>query len=53
MELKNHQQADANKKETKSKQEISGLHIERKTKIKMKKEKVQKKQAARPPPEWW
>ena len=49
MQLKNHQQANANKKEAKSKQEISGLHTGRRTKIKMNKEKAQKKQAAKPP----
>lgn len=37
MELRKHQQANANKKETKFQQEVSGVHTEVKLKVKMKK----------------
>lgn len=39
IELKKHQQADTNKKETKSQQEVCGVHTGSKIKIKMKKKK--------------
>lgn len=43
MELKKHQQADANKKETKSQQEVSGVPMGSKIKIKMKKKRSREK----------